>query len=95
MSDLKVESLRKPTIATIWILLAESLITMASLLFFGGMLLQTSTLLFSIMMILTAGFSKITAWLGVVMHGLDLLHFLVGLFLPEMGVILMIIAGPL
>jgi hypothetical protein len=68
---------------------------MASLLFFGGMLLQTSTLLFSIMMILTAGFSKVTAWLGVVMHGLDLLHVLLGLFLPSVGAVLMIIAGPL
>jgi hypothetical protein len=57
--------------------------------------MQTSTLLFSIMMILTAGFSKITAWLGVVMHGLDLLHVLVGLFLPSVGAVLMIIAGPL
>jgi hypothetical protein len=40
-------------------------------------------------------FSKGTAWLGVVMHGLDLLHILAGFFLPTAGVILMIIAGPL
>jgi hypothetical protein len=61
----------------------------------GGLLLQTSTLLLSLVMLRSADFSKITAWVGVVMHGLDLLHILVGFFLPAAGVVLMMVAGPL
>jgi hypothetical protein len=40
-------------------------------------------------------FGKATAWLGIVMHALDLAHILGGLFLPAAGVILMAIAGPM
>jgi len=40
-------------------------------------------------------FSKATAWLGIVMHSLDLLHIVGGLFVPILGVILMATAGPL
>jgi hypothetical protein len=40
-------------------------------------------------------FSKATAWVGVVTHGLDLLHILIAFFLPAAGAGLMFIAGPL
>jgi hypothetical protein len=61
----------------------------------GGLLMQTAALIFSLVMLRSPIFSKGTAWLGIVMHGLDLLHILAGFFLPTAGVILMIIAGPL
>jgi hypothetical protein len=40
-------------------------------------------------------FSKTTAWLGIVMHGLDLAHTVGGLLLPAAGFVLLSIAGPL
>ena len=40
-------------------------------------------------------FSKTTAWLGIVMHGLDLVHIVCGLLLPAAGIVLLSIAGPL
>lgn len=61
----------------------------------GGLLLQTATLVFSLVMLRCPAFSKVTAWVGVVMHGLDLLHIVAGLFVPEAGVALMMVAGPL
>jgi hypothetical protein len=61
----------------------------------GGLLLQSSTLLLSLLMLRSASFSKVTAWVGVVMHGLDLLHIVAGFFIPAAGVALMIVAGPL
>jgi hypothetical protein len=60
----------------------------------GGLLLQTATLLLSVVMLRSAAFSKATAWLGVAMHGLDLLHILVGFVFPVAGALLMIVAGP-
>jgi hypothetical protein len=61
----------------------------------GGLLLQTGTLLASLLMLRSHNFGKVTAWLGVAMHGLDLLHILLGFFLPTLGVVLMMTAGPL
>ena len=61
----------------------------------GGLLLQTGTLLASLLMLRSNIFGKITGWLGVAMHGLDLLHILAGIFLPALGVVLMMIAGQL
>lgn len=61
----------------------------------GGLLLQTGTLLATLLMLKGSVFGKATAWVGVVTHGLDLLHILVGFFLPAGGAILMMIAGPL
>ena len=61
----------------------------------GGLLLQTGTLLISIVMLRSSVFGKLTAWVGVATHGLDLLHLLVLFFFPTGGVILMAIAGPL
>jgi hypothetical protein len=61
----------------------------------GGILIQIATTLISITMLKSAAFGKSTAYVGIVTHGLDLLHLLVGLLIPAGGVILMMIAGPL
>jgi len=61
----------------------------------GGLLMQTATLMLSVVMLRSQAFGKVTAWVGVVTHGLDLLHILVGFFLPAGGVALMMVAGPL
>jgi len=61
----------------------------------GGVLLQCGAVLISVVMLRGAVFSKVTAWLGIIMHGLDLAHIVGGLFLPVSGMILMAIAGPL
>jgi hypothetical protein len=61
----------------------------------GGILMQIATTLFSIAMLSSNAFGKATAYVGVVTHGLDLAHLLVGFFIPAGGVILMMIAGPL
>jgi hypothetical protein len=61
----------------------------------GGVLLQCGAVLISVVMLRGGVFSRTTAWLGIVMHGLDLAHIVGGLFLPVSGTILLAIAGPL
>jgi len=61
----------------------------------GGLLIQTALLLLSILMLRSTVFSKLTAWVGVVTHALDLLHILVGFVSPAVGASLMYVAGPL
>ncbi|MBN1428013.1 MAG: hypothetical protein JXB07_06480 [Anaerolineae bacterium] len=61
----------------------------------GSLLLQTSALMISIAMLRSSDFGKFTAWVGVVTHGLDLAHILVGFVLPAGGLALMMVAGPL
>jgi len=61
----------------------------------GGMLLQTGTLLVSIAMLGSKGFGRLTAWVGIVMHGLDLLHIPVEMLFPGYGNPIMMVAGPL
>src|SRR5208337_4242588 len=61
----------------------------------GGVLLQCGAVLISVVMLRGSVFSKATAWLGIVMHSLDLAHIVGGQFLPASGVVLMAIAGPL
>ena len=61
----------------------------------GGVLLQCGALLISVVMLRGNVFSKTTAWLGIVMHGLDLAHIVGGLLLPAAGFVLLSIAGPL
>ena len=61
----------------------------------GGILIQLSTTLLSIAMLSSKAFWKGTAYVGIVTHGLDLAHLLVGFFLPAVGFILIAIAGPL
>lgn len=61
----------------------------------GGLLMQFALLLFSAVMTRSRSFSRTTAWLGLVTHGLDWLHILVGFFSPAFGNALMVLAGPL
>ena len=61
----------------------------------GGVLLQSGAVLISVVMLRGGIFGKATAWLGIVMHSLDLAHIVCGLFVPVSGVVLMGIAGPL
>jgi hypothetical protein len=61
----------------------------------GGVLVQSGAVLISVVMLRSSVFGKATAYLGIVMHGLDLAHIVSGLFLPVSGVVLMAIAGPL
>jgi hypothetical protein len=61
----------------------------------GGVLVQCGAVLISVVMLRGGVFSKTTAWLGIVMHSLDLAHIVGGQFLPVAGVVLMAIAGPL
>lgn len=63
--------------------------------FVGGLLLQTSMVLFSVIMLRGNVFSKWTAWVGAVTHGLDLAHIPLMLFLPSVGAALLIIGGTL
>ena len=61
----------------------------------GGILIESGAILISLVMLRGNVFTTLTAWLGIVMHGLDLAHIVGGLFLPVAGVVLMAIAGPL
>ena len=61
----------------------------------GGLLMQTGTLLMSILMLRSSVFGRATAWTGVIAHGLDLVHILAGLVVPTAGVALMAVAGTL
>ena len=61
--------------------------------FIGGLLLQTGGLLFSIAMLKSNVFSRITAYTGIFIFGLDLIHILIIFFLPLLSNILMVIAG--
>lgn len=61
----------------------------------GALLLQTALLLLSMVMLRSRVFSRVTAWVGVVTHGMDLLHILFGFGLPAVGASLMYLAGPL
>lgn len=62
---------------------------------FGGILLQSGGVLISFVMLRSKVFSKVTAYVGIMTHGLDLAHIIVGLFAPSLGIVLMAIAGPL
>lgn len=61
----------------------------------GGVLVQIGAVLISVVMLRGGVFGKVTAWLGIVMHGLDLAHIVCGQFVPVSGVVLMAAAGPL
>jgi hypothetical protein len=61
----------------------------------GGLLMQSGAVLISIIMLKSNSFGKLTAVIGIVTHGLDLAHIIIGFFLPSAGIILMSLAGPL
>lgn len=59
----------------------------------GGLLLQTGALLISLIMLRSVVFNRLIAYTGVFIFGLDLIHIIIGLFLPTIGNILMVMAG--
>jgi len=61
----------------------------------GGILVQSGAMLISVVMLRSSVFSRTTAYLGILMHGLDLARIVLGLFVPALGVVLMAMAGPL
>jgi|SRR5688572_20586564 len=61
----------------------------------GGLLMQSGALLISFAMLKGITFNRLTAYTGIVTHGLDLAHIVIGFVLPSVGVILMTVAGPL
>lgn len=63
--------------------------------FMGGILLQTGALLISFVMLRSSAFGKAVGYIGIVAHGLDLGHIILGHLVPTVGVVLMAIAGPL
>jgi len=62
---------------------------------FGGILIQFGALAFSILMLPGNVFNKLTAYVGIITHGLDFAHFFFLIFIPSFGVILLAIAGTL
>jgi hypothetical protein len=63
--------------------------------FVGSILLQGGAVLVSLAMLRTRVFGKTTAYVGLVTHGLDLLHAVTIPFMPRVGFLLMAVAGPL
>jgi hypothetical protein len=61
----------------------------------GGIFVQAGAVVISVVMLRSNVFSRLTAYVGIVTHGLDLVHILFGLFLPAAGFVLMALAGPL
>jgi hypothetical protein len=61
----------------------------------GGLLLQSGAILISVVMLRSNVFTKTVAYVGIVTHGLDLAHALLGPLVPGAGFVLMAIAGPL
>ncbi len=60
----------------------------------GGILLQSGAVLISVVMLRSSVFNRTTAYLGILMHGLDLAHIVFGLVLPRTGIVLLAISGP-
>jgi hypothetical protein len=63
--------------------------------FLSGIFLQSALTFISVLMLQGGAFSKATAWVGVLTHGLDLLHVLVMPFAPAIGAWLLIVFGTL
>jgi hypothetical protein len=61
----------------------------------GGILVQAGAVIISFLMLPGKIFNKLTAYTGIITHGLDLLHILIGFFLPAAGAVIMMVAGPL
>jgi hypothetical protein len=61
----------------------------------AGIFAQSALVIVSVLMLPGNVFSKATAIVGILTHGLDLAHILIGIFAPAIGLWLMWIAGPL
>ncbi len=60
----------------------------------GGLITHIGIVLVCVVMLQSDVFSKLTAYTGLFVHGLDLVHIAIGFFLPTASFILMAIAGP-
>ena len=60
--------------------------------YMGGLFVQTGAVWISFVM-LRGVFSRATAYVGIITHGLDLVHILFAPFLPRVAAIFMIISG--
>jgi len=60
--------------------------------YMGGIFVQSGAVWISVVM-LRGIFSKVTAYVGIVTHGLDLVHIVFAPFMPKVSAIFMIIAG--
>lgn len=63
--------------------------------FVGGLLAQIGAVLVSVVMLRTRVFGRTTGWVGLLTHGLDLAHIALIPFVPGLGALLMMAAGPL
>lgn len=63
--------------------------------FVGGILLEGAGVIFSLLMLRTDTFGKVAAIVGLAVFGLDLIHILLGILLPEVAIYLMVVAGSL
>ncbi|HVT96244.1 MAG TPA: hypothetical protein VHE33_01975 [Acidobacteriaceae bacterium] len=61
----------------------------------GGILAQCGAVMICVVMLRSPVFTRTTAWLGIVMHSLDLAHIVFALLWPTAGFALMAAAGPL
>lgn len=59
----------------------------------GGVLMQAGAVLICVVMLRGDVFGRVTAWIGIVMYGLDLTHIFAMIWLPVAGMVLMAIAG--
>jgi hypothetical protein len=62
---------------------------------FGGAIVEVGAILISLVMLRGHVFSRTTAWVGLVTHGLDLTQIVVGMLVPAVKVAIMAVAGPL
>ncbi len=60
--------------------------------YLGGIFVQTGAVWISVIM-LRGVFSRLTGWVGIITHGLDLIHILLVPFLPNTAAIFMMIGG--
>jgi len=61
----------------------------------GGFLMLIAALIVSIIMLKSENFSRATAIVGVVTYGFDLANKLVSIFDPQIGILFMMVSGPL
>jgi len=59
----------------------------------SGLLIQTGAVVFSVLMLRSSSFTKLTAYTGILTHGLDLLHIIVAFFMPSIANGIMGVAG--
>jgi hypothetical protein len=61
----------------------------------SGLMVQTGAVLLSLLMLQTSTFTKLTAYTGIITHGLDLIHIMAAFFLPSLANGIMAVAGVL